>query len=263
MVSTRGFDPRNPGSSPGGTFFFLFLGSGLGLAYSVHPDNGLAAAPRLTNAITASLSHHQRISSPSPVGISRQSVDGRQSSPVAAVDVNNQHMQHLQRSNVVVSPTHPLSRPNHLTHYSPASRHPQTVGFDHNTAAVAMIEQQQEVPETSWDQNHHQPHQVGHPAHGSHHVVIGSSHTGTLPRNRSAGSKPPAVVIRKSPENSNSSSGSGSHLSNSGPNVGGGGGTGGGGGIAADSGFNSETKDMMIPMSTNGIPATLVRCVII
>ena len=93
-----------------------------------------------------------------------------------------------------------------------------------------------------------------HPAgHGP--VVIGSSNTGTLPR-RPGGSKPP-VVIRKSPENSNSSSGSGSHLSNSGT-AGGAGGS-GGGGIAADSGFNSETKDMMIPLSTNGLPPNLIR----
>ena len=56
---------------------------------------------------------------------------------------------------------------------------------------------------------------------------------------RGPGSKPPPVVIRKSPENSNSSSGSG-------PTT----------GLAADSGFNSEPKDIHLQNLANGNVST-------
>ena len=214
-----------------------------GLSGIIHPQQHVlhhtSSAPNVNNAISATSNHSQRISSPSPAGM------GRMSSPVAV-------------------------GPNHLTHYNPSnnngsSRQHQPIqqhqtGFE-NINQHIIDQQQQDIHENSWDQNQHQPHNqsglvpVPPALHGP--VVIGSSNTGTLPR-RPGGSKPP-VVIRKSPENSNSSSGSGSHLSNTGTNGGGGGGTGGGGGIAADSGFNSETKDMAIPLSTNGLPPTLIR----
>lgn len=201
-----------------------------GLGGIMHSQHHTSSNPNMNNAISSSTPiHSQRIASPSPAGI------GRMSSPGGTVG------------------------PNHLNHYNPSSsngssrqQQPNQTGFENLNQHNLIDHPQQDLHDNSWDQNHHQPHhnqsglvQVPSAAHGP--VVIGSSNTGTLPR-RPGGSKPP-VVIRKSPENSNSSSVSG----------GVGGGNGGGGGIAADSGFNSETKDMMIPLSSNGIPPTLIR----
>ena len=179
--------------------------------------------------------------SPMKAGLGVGMIHPQQYHNSSSPNVNNATSNHSQR---IASPSpagmgrmsSPVAvGPNHLSHYNPGNG----------------MQQQIDIHDNSWDQNQHQPHNPA--GHGP--VVIGSSNTGTLPR-RPGGSKPP-VVIRKSPENSNSSSGSGSHLSNSG--TAGGAGGNGGGGIAADSGFNSETKDMMIPLSTNGLPPTLIR----
>ena len=206
-----------------------------------HNSSSSVPNSNLNNAISATPNHSQRISSPSPAAGM-----GRISSPVAPN--NLAHYNSTNNNNV--------NSRQQLQHHHPASP-----GFDNINQHIIDQHQHhhQDMHENSWDQSHHQPHNQNGPPGVAHvpPVVIGSNNTGTLPR-RPGGSKPP-VVIRKSPENSNSSSGSGSHLSNSGAGGGGGAGAGGGGGIAADSGFNSETKDMMIPLSTNGLPPNFIR----
>ena len=210
---------------------------------SVSPSSGGLAAPTPIPGMGGGLGGS---TSPMKPGLGGGMIHPQQYHTSSTPNMNNATSNHSQR---IASPSpagigrmsSPVAvGPNHLSHYNPSQQH--------------------DIHDNSWDQNQLQPHNTGGlvqvPPTGHGPVVIGSSNTGTLPR-RPGGSKPP-VVIRKSPENSNSSSGSGSHLSNSGT-AGGAGGNGGGGGIAADSGFNSETKDMMIPLSTNGLPPTLIR----
>ena len=103
--------------------------------------------------------------------------------------------------------------------------------------------------QVSWD--HHGGHHGGQPQgfvppllaqKGSpNHGVAGGNPVASNPISRARASKGPPVVIRKSPENSNSSSGSGPAT-----------------GLAADSGFNSEPKDLAMANGASVLSARMM-----